>query len=105
MQKLRQVWKEDGGQNRNGKEEVPMGSFSRSGNSRLLLRGFHEPVVLLGADAVLGKCAPLNAGRAHGPCIDVPALLTGRIRLVGPDLHLFSAFLAPDLFRLWSAYL
>ena len=73
--------------------------------SRLFLRGLHQPLVLLGADAVLGEGAPLDAGHAHGPGIDVAALLARRVRLVGPDLHLLAALLAPDLFRFRGAYL
>jgi len=75
------------------------------GNGRLLLCGLHKPVVLLGADAVLGEGAPFDAGRAHGPGIDMAALLARRIRLVGPDLHLFAALLAPDILGLRGAYL
>jgi hypothetical protein len=33
------------------------------------------------------------------------ALLARRVRLVGPDLHLFAALLAPDIFRFRGAYL
>ena len=75
------------------------------GNGRLLLRSLHEPVVLLGADAVLGEGAPFDARCAHGPGIDMAALLAHRIRLVGPDLHLFAALLAADILRLRCAYL
>ena len=75
------------------------------GNGRLLLRGLHETVVLLGADAVLGESAPFDAGRAHGPGIDMAALFARRIRLIGPDLHLLAALLAPDILRLRCAYL
>ena len=33
------------------------------------------------------------------------ALLAGGFRLVTPDLDLFAALLAPDVFRLWRPYL
>jgi len=49
------------------------------GNGRLLLRGLHEPFVLLGAHAVLGKGAPLDARCPHGPGIDMAALLAPAI--------------------------
>jgi len=40
----------------------------RSAVTSLLL---HEPVVFLCADAVLGEGTPFDAGRAHGPGIDM----------------------------------
>lgn len=72
-----------------------------------------EPLELLGAHAFLGIGAPLNAGRADGPGVHMAAVLAGSVRLVGPDLDLLAAFLAPDIFRRgladlrasWAAFL
>src|SRR5574341_3117 len=87
------------------------GGGDRSGASALgrLL----QALVFLGADALLGKGAPLDAGRAHGPGVHVPALLARRVGLIGPDFDLLAALLAPDVFRLrrpyfsasWAAFL
>jgi hypothetical protein len=69
------------------------------------LGGLQELRELLSPDAFLGIGAPFDTGCADWPGVQVAALLAGGFRLVAPDLDLFAALLAPDVFRLWRPYL
>jgi hypothetical protein len=80
-------------------------SCGREGEIHLFFRGLQELLKLLSTDAVLGKSAPLDAGRADRPGVQMAALLAGGIRLIAPDLYFLAALLTPDVFRLWRPYL
>jgi len=69
----------------------------------LFLGGFEELLELLCANALLGKGASLDAGRADWACVQIPALLALGLRLIAPDLNLLTALLAPDVLRLGLA--
>jgi hypothetical protein len=69
----------------------------------LALGGFEELLELLRAHALLGKSTPLDAGRADGAGVQMPALLALGLGLIAPDLDLLSALLAPDVLRLGLA--
>ncbi len=69
------------------------------------LGGLQDLLKLLNADAFLGIGAPFDTGRADWPGVQMAALLAGGFRFVAPDLDLFAALLAPDVFRLWRPYL
>ena len=68
------------------------------------LGGFQELLELFNADAFPGIGAPFDTGRADRPGVQMAALLAGGFRLVAPDLDLFAALLAPDVFRLRRPY-
>ena len=69
------------------------------------LGGFQDLLELLNADALPGIGAPFDTGRADRAGVQMSALLAGGFRLVAPDLDLFAALLAPDVFRLRRPYL
>src|SRR3990170_3277708 len=75
----------------------------KTGAQTSSLRRFLEPLELFRSHALFRKGAPLDAGRADGPRVHVPALLARRIRLVAPNLDLLAALLAPDIFGLGLA--
>jgi hypothetical protein len=50
-------------------------------------------------DAFFGKGAPLDAGCADGPGIQMAALPARSVGFVRPDLDLLAALLATDIFR------
>ena len=69
------------------------------------LGGFQKLRQLLGANAFLCKGAPLDAGRADRPGVQMAALLASGIGLIGPDLDLLAAVLAPDILGFGRPYL
>ena len=69
------------------------------------LNGLLEPFELLGAHALLGIGAPLDARGPDGTGVHMAALLACGIRLVAPDLDLLAALPAPDILRLGRPYL
>ena len=69
------------------------------------LGGLQDLLELVDADALPGIGAPFDAGRADRTGVQMAALLAGGFRLVAPDLDLFAALLARDVFRLWRPYL
>jgi hypothetical protein len=76
-----------------------------AGEMLLALGGLQELLELLSADAFLGVCAPFDAGCADRPGVQMAALPAGGFGLVAPNLDLFAALLAPDIFRFWRSYL
>jgi hypothetical protein len=75
------------------------------GQTLLFFRGLQKLFELFGADAFLRIGAPLDARCPDRTGVEVATFLAGRLRLIGPDLDLLAAFLAPDVLRLWLAYL
>jgi hypothetical protein len=70
----------------------------------LTLGGLQELLELLGPDTLLGIGAPLDARRADGPRVQMPALLALGVGLIAPDLDLLAALLAPDILGLGRTY-
>jgi hypothetical protein len=66
--------------------------------------GLQKFFKLLCPHTLLGIGAPLDAGCAHRPGIYMAAFLTHGIRLIGPDLELLPALLAPDILRFRGSY-
>ena len=85
------------------KKEVLADKHQEGNINALALRGFEELLELLRAHALLGKSTPLDAGRADGSGVQMPALLALGLGLIAPDLDLLSALLAPDVLRLGLA--
>ena len=63
------------------------------------LGSFEQSFEFLRAHAVFRESAPLDTGRTDRTRVQMPALLTGSIRLVAPDLDFLTALLAADIFR------
>ena len=79
---------------------------AKEGNiNALALGSFEELLELLRAHALFGIGAPLDAGRADGAGVQMPALLALGLGLIAPDLDLLATLLAPDILRLGLANL
>ncbi len=74
-------------------------------NRNLFFCGLEKFFQFFRAHAFLRISAPLDAGRSDRTGVQMAALLAGRLGLIGPDLDLLAALLAPDVLGLGLANL